>query len=371
MTLAEVLVSSTIMGFITAGLASSIVVTSKAIPTGNNAASVVVDSGRALSELEADLASAKSIVNSSATMVEFTVSDRTGDNVDETIRYEWSGTAGAPLTKRVNGGSVDTIQSSVSSFSLSYFKRSVVTMTNQTAVATIGPQILASFASYPSGAPVTQNFSIAASGASGSTVGWAGEYFYLASLPPNVSAVRFTQAKVWMKSYTGSTFDPTIAIHRAVGGGNASAQVNSIGTPAIIPRSSLTSTYTQITVNLPADVTTNQVTQDFVLLLKGSSTTPSASLKNLYLSAGAPVDTPVMQWTVNSGTSWMPANKDINKYDVPFEVWGTYETTTTSQVSVTTYYLQTIDAMLIAGSAPTVRLDMTALVPNEPQITGP
>ena len=371
MTLVELVTSMAAMGFLMAGLASSVLVTVRAIPVGNNAAAVIVDSGQALSEFEADVASAKTIVSSSSTMIEMTVADRTGDNADETIRYEWSGVAGAPLTRRVNGGTVMTVQSNVSSFNLKYFNRPVVTMTPQTTVATVGPQVLASFAAYPSGTPVIQNFSIAASGASGSTVGWAGEYFYLANLPAGVSAIKFTQAKVWLKSFTGSTVDPTIAIHKAVGGGNAAAQTNSIGTPATIPRTSLTSTYAQVTVNFASDVTTSQVSQDFVLLLKGSSTTASASLKNLYLSSGAPADTPLMQWSVNSGSAWMPSNTNKNKYDVPFEVWGTYETTTTSQVPISTYFLKHVDVTLIAGTAPAARLDVTAVAPNAPQIAGP
>jgi hypothetical protein len=156
-----------------------------------------------------------------------------------------------------------------------------------------------------------------------------------------------------------------------VGGGNASAQTNSIGTPATIPRASLTTTYTQVTVNFPSNVMTNQVSRDFVLLLKGSSTTPSVHLRNLYLSSGAPADTSLMQWTTNSGSTWLPSNTNKNKYDVPFEVWGTYETTTTTQVPVTTYFLKHVDVTLIAGTAPAARLDITAVAPNTPQLAGP
>ena len=362
--------STAIMGIIMTGLASSIFVTSRAIPVGNNAASVTVNSGRALSDLESDLASAKTVTVSTPTAFEFTVSDRTGDNIDDTIRYEWSGTAGAALTRRINNGAVTTIQSNVSNFSLAYFNRMVVTMTDQATVATIGPQVLASFASYPSGSPVTQDFSIAASGSNGSTVGWAGEYFYLASIPQNVTKIQFTQARVWLKSSTGSTVDPTIAIHTAIGGSNFDPQTV-IGTPATIARGSLTAAYTQVSVNFPANVFTTTISPNFVLLLKGSSTTRSAYLQNLYLNKKAPSDSSVMQWSTNSGSSWMPASGDIDKYDVPFEVWGSYETTTISPVPISTYFLQSVDVTLVAGAAPASRLDITALVPNEPQMAGP
>lgn len=371
LTLVELMMSSAIMSLLTAGLASSVLVTARAIPTGNNAASVTVNSGQALSELEADVTSAKTIISNSPRMIEFTVSDRTGDNVDETIRYEWSGVAGNALTRRFNGGTVTTIQSNVGSFNISYFKRPVITMIPQTDMATVGPSLLASFVGYSSGSPVTRDFSIAGSGASGSTNGIAGEYFYLTNFPANVKQIQFTQARVWLKSYAGSTTDPQIAIYTARGKTTPKPSSNSIGTPVTIPRSSLTSAYTQVTVNFPANVKTPTVSQDFVLLLTGPSSTPSASLKHLYLSSGAPADNAKMKWSTDEGSTWMADSADMDKYDVPFEIWGTYETATTIQVPVTNYHLQCVDISLIAGNTPAPRLDVTVLAPGYPEIAGP
>ena len=78
-----------------------------------------------------------------------------------------------------------------------------------------------------------------------------------------------------------------------------------------------------------------------------------------------------MKWSTDSGSTWLPGSADKDKYDVPFEVWGTYETTTTIQVPVTTYHLQCVDVSLIAGNAPASRLDATVLAPGFPLIAGP
>jgi hypothetical protein len=48
------------------------------------------------------------------------VADRNNDAVDETIRYEWSGTPGASLTRKYNVAAAVTVLSDVNEFGLSY-----------------------------------------------------------------------------------------------------------------------------------------------------------------------------------------------------------------------------------------------------------
>jgi hypothetical protein len=48
--------------------------------------------------MAAELQYATAINQRSATLIEFTVPDRSGDGVPETIRYEWSGVPAIPLT---------------------------------------------------------------------------------------------------------------------------------------------------------------------------------------------------------------------------------------------------------------------------------
>ena len=44
------------------------------------------------------------VIQQTPQIVEFVVNDRNADGTAEKIRYEWSGVAGAPLKKTVNGG---------------------------------------------------------------------------------------------------------------------------------------------------------------------------------------------------------------------------------------------------------------------------
>ncbi len=60
-----------------------------------------------------------------ARAIAFRVADRSGDAAEETIRYEWSGVAGAPLVRTINGVS-ETVVEAVQDFSLEYQVREEV-----------------------------------------------------------------------------------------------------------------------------------------------------------------------------------------------------------------------------------------------------
>jgi hypothetical protein len=105
---------------IAVGLGSSMLVASRAMPGANNPAQATIAAGEAAEQLASELQYAISVNRRSATMIEFTVADRNGDEVDETIRYEWSGTSGDPLTRQYRGGTIVTLLENVHQFDLSY-----------------------------------------------------------------------------------------------------------------------------------------------------------------------------------------------------------------------------------------------------------
>jgi prepilin-type N-terminal cleavage/methylation domain-containing protein len=102
-TLVEMVTALAIVGILMLGVASAMLVASRAIdpdtrPRTTHAAAEAA--ARVVRELEF----ATAFAERSAAAVTFTVADRTGDGSDETIRYAWSGTAGDPLTRQYNGG---------------------------------------------------------------------------------------------------------------------------------------------------------------------------------------------------------------------------------------------------------------------------
>ncbi|MCK4343310.1 MAG: hypothetical protein KAY37_16470 [Phycisphaerae bacterium] len=118
LTLVELMVSTTATVILLGGLASAVLLATQALPENSAELDGIVDAGEAIGQLTSELLCAVSVTENTAAAIEFTVADRSGDNSPETIRYEWSGTAGDPLTRQYNGGSVLTILEDVDFFEL-------------------------------------------------------------------------------------------------------------------------------------------------------------------------------------------------------------------------------------------------------------
>ncbi len=119
-TLVELMVSVAIMSILLVAIGSSILLASKAIPDATNPTSRVIASSNLANQIAAELRSATYITESSATAISFAVPDRDGDGSPELIRYAWSGTAGAPLTRSYNRAAAVEAVASVQNFSLAY-----------------------------------------------------------------------------------------------------------------------------------------------------------------------------------------------------------------------------------------------------------
>src|SRR5438067_5572044 len=68
----------------------------------NNPTNQIALARSAVDQMSDDLKMAKSFAARNATSVTFTVPDRTGDSIDETITYSWAG-AGTPVMRQFNG----------------------------------------------------------------------------------------------------------------------------------------------------------------------------------------------------------------------------------------------------------------------------
>lgn len=88
----------------------------------NAARSPVVDRSvslsAALDDLTNDVSCSTRIVRITTNAIGVIVPDRNDDGDDESIDYSWSGTPGAPLLRSINGGSAETLVSSLQSFSV-------------------------------------------------------------------------------------------------------------------------------------------------------------------------------------------------------------------------------------------------------------
>src|ERR1051325_4118910 len=105
-TLIEMVLALGILAIILVAAESAVVLSAKAIPDGRGPAAAAISGERAQDLMTSELMTAVGVTEQTANAITFTVPDRNGDSVAETIRYAWTGTAGDPLTRQYNGGNV-------------------------------------------------------------------------------------------------------------------------------------------------------------------------------------------------------------------------------------------------------------------------
>ena len=119
-TLVELVLSMAVMSILLGGLASAMIIATRAIPNRESALGAAMDSAYATDQLAGELVVAKSFSVRSPTVVEFKVDDRNNDGVDEVIRYEWPGTPGDLLTRKYNSDAAVPVIENVNEFGLQY-----------------------------------------------------------------------------------------------------------------------------------------------------------------------------------------------------------------------------------------------------------
>ena len=124
-TLVEMVLSMAVMTVLLGGIASAMILASRAVPDLATPLKAMADGYHAADGLASELFAAQTITFRSATVVEFTVADRNADSTAETICYSWNGAAGGPLTRRYNNGTIDTVLENIYQFDLRYDTQSV------------------------------------------------------------------------------------------------------------------------------------------------------------------------------------------------------------------------------------------------------
>jgi hypothetical protein len=163
LSLAELAVSLVIVAVLAVTLASVMVMTGRAVAlSATHAGEAKVDDAAAA--IASDQRFALSVTERTARSITFTVADRDNDKVPETIRYAWSGIAGDPLTRQLNGGAAVVVVPSVKKFNLSY----LLATTPATPVSTVD----AESAEVP-----LYVYESGSSASAVSTLSWVGEYF--------------------------------------------------------------------------------------------------------------------------------------------------------------------------------------------------
>ena len=343
------------------GIASAMVIATRALPSSESPIDDLVSGEDAVEQIAGELNYALSFTQRTANTVEFTVPDRNSDATAETIRYAWSGTAGDPLTRQYNGGTAVTVADNVHEFSLSYGVHTLTRQETQQVTNDSGEVTLASFDGWPGVSASIQSTSLSATS-------WSSEYFRI-SLPAGTTQARIMRVSLKLQSATGGGPTMSVGIHRPATPGGPVPASAPLGTPAVLPSSTLPAafdwkdaTFTDVVIDNPA------TSEEFCIVAKGTSPT-SAYIRYLY-STAAPADVPVMQWTTNSGGSWAPTT-NRHQQDLYFYVYGSYQSLTTQELNVSRYFVGNVGITLRVGADASVRVSTAVPVLNAPEVTGP
>jgi len=130
MTLVELITSVAIMSVLAVACGSAVVLATRAMDLSVEPIETSCPS-EAADRIVADMQTALTFTECADNAVTFTVPDRDGDGLPETLRYAWSGDEGDPLTLTCNDGQPVVVATDVRTFSLSYLRQTPASATPQ------------------------------------------------------------------------------------------------------------------------------------------------------------------------------------------------------------------------------------------------
>jgi hypothetical protein len=277
-------------------------------------------------------------------ILEFVVADRNSDGTAERIRYQWSGTAGAPLVKTVNGGTGVNVLPSVNSFVITSQQTQKVTALTTT---TDSAETLLLANATVSGALYRD---IDATNSMAQVIDPA----VFTSVPSN--AISWNATKLDFYGSQDGTASETLAVQIRNSGDPNDQPTSSVIGQTTIAESSIASGWT--TVTFPNGVRGLSLSRkvDLVFALASGSGQAAKIAYNDSFATG-------VNDSKDGGASWqlMPTRQMWGR------IYGTFTTPGTSY-NVTRNYASTIRIALQAGSQATSRIDAAAPLRNLPEL---
>jgi len=363
-TLAELVLSLALMTVLMGGVISALALAGRAIPTPDDPLQAVVDATGALEQMTQDLQCAQTFPELAGRAISFTVTDRTGDGQPEGVRYSWSGAAGDPLVRSCSDGAntiTTDVVPGVDGFALSYdFATQPYTAIEDR--DTEQPEVLlGSFTGWSGVTPTTYGYSI-------SSVDWIAELFGLTP-PANAVSLRFTRASLRVAKGSTANSAYTVGIYTARSDpGNPRPEATTMGTPVTLSTKGATSTYAWVEAVF-TDAITTDLTLPYAVMAKGSVT---GSADVLYYTSSSGTDNGViLRGTHDGGSSWVPTPPNVNRYDMPFYVYGAYTTRGPQEVTLLRYFLTGVRITLTTPAPAATSAETKVRILNMPEITQP
>lgn len=345
--LLEVVVSASAAAVLFAGMATAVMLSLRAGDSSIGPYSKCRSAAEAAAQITRELqhATAFNSTISNATRVEFTMPDQNGDGAAETVRYSWSGAAGAPLERRFNGGVAETILPSVQSLSFRYLTRTVP----PAPVAVEGSE--AQYLNQTTSPFFTLWSNITASNS-------YGEYF-APTLPTDAVSWRITRVQIALDTTSTSQGIPLIQVRKA---DQAKAPTSEILGQAIAAESDFTGAWHE--VSFPAAGPFKPSEGACIVIADGNGTSEAAcSVRVGFFSTSSPSTHALIS---SNGTSWTA----MTSSDLWVRVWGK-STTETPGTGVSRYFRTGVDVTIQTGPSASTAVTTSVQTVNQPEVAAP
>jgi hypothetical protein len=298
----------------------------------------------ALDEVTRELSYATKIRSVTAgRSVEVEIPDRTGDGNADVVRYEWSGTAGAPLQRRFNGGAASNVAAALQAFDLQATSRTVTEQAIGNITNTSG---LVRWYDKSSSALVEGSSSLDAWEGVGSD--------FIPKLPEGAD----TWTPTWVEVRCQSSGSATGVIKARLWTADANRKPATLLAEETFNESSLDDNWNWHSINFSPAPTLSASQRACITFQYHSGSNTVIQIREDELGVGLPY------WrlsTTNGGSSWSQA---IDKA-IYIRVHGTYTYPMDGIVDVNRTYQTSIGLEGQAGTDSTVRMNSTARLRNK------
>ena len=343
-TLMEMLVSFAILGVISVGIGSSMLLASRAIPDAKSTVRSRISSSLSLEQLCGDLPYATNILNATSTAVTFTVADRDADASPEILAYSWSGSAGDPLLLQTNSQTPVAILPEVQTFNLVY---DTTTVTDETATGNeSGQTTLASH-------NATQDFKEYTI----ESDKWTGQYFKPA-LPADAVSWSIQRVEFYARSVLLGAGESRVQLQGATHGGWPTGEVYEEKTlleSGLLVLYLLRSFDFTTVKDLPPD-------KGVCLVIRYVSGTKSCVVQAHDKATG--LTNMALLKTTDGGATWSKPSEE----SLIFWVFGTVTTPGTPEV-VETKYLQAVNLQINTGNTEDTLVQTAVPILNRPEVS--
>ncbi|MBN1347652.1 MAG: hypothetical protein JXQ73_33505 [Phycisphaerae bacterium] len=341
-TLMELVVSTAAMGVLTTAIASSVLIATHSIDDDQNPSASIRRSTLGTDDLIRDVSAAKAVNQDSILSMSFTVPDRTGDAVDDILRYSWTGVAGDPLVRQINGGTAATLLENVRGLYMALHMNQIRQNETSAEQYLIGDQSSGSSATF------------AVSGNN-----WIGQYFK-PSLPTDAVSWSITRVQ-----FHGGPHAPILGIAKVQ---IRSANALLVPSKTVLEEVSISESALGPIYDPPEEVAFNTLTglapgEGLCLVITQFSDVNPCDVH--YQSSGASPSGSYMVKTTNAGSSWTkPSGQSMW-----FKVYGTVTVPGTGLTNGTK--IEWLRVSVVAGVEFATRIDAAVQMVNKPELTGP